>query len=236
MSRSTPPIRSGTTAPDSFCSMLAAGNPNGLRSLLSPGVEFEGITVPAGQLRGPNASDDPGELAFLIIESEQLLHHVTETLLRLLLAHAQRQSCPWLAVSSLKSFGNQKADGRIGGRPVAIRDPPPIGLCLPRPPVEWHCPRSGRSGRRGHRADHPHPRRDVPRTSLRVQRGQARTGRPSGRRPVTFAPSGSSEPAFSAGGPAITILEHRDAGPTESGTNAQPGSTCASTSGSPTSP
>ena len=46
---------------------------------------------------------------YAAIESTVLLHHTAEALLRLYLGHAQANPCPWLAVSSLRSFAKFKS-------------------------------------------------------------------------------------------------------------------------------
>lgn len=47
---------------------------------------------------------------FAALETTVLKHHTAEALLRLYLGHADRNPCPWLAISSLRSFGKFKAD------------------------------------------------------------------------------------------------------------------------------
>lgn len=41
---------------------------------------------------------------FLVTESQMLLHHVSESLLRMFLAHEGRPECPWLEMSALLDF------------------------------------------------------------------------------------------------------------------------------------
>ena len=49
----------------------------------------------------------PGQ-SFVAIESEVLLHHAAETLLRLMHAHAEPSPCPWIRMSSLRNFSEFK--------------------------------------------------------------------------------------------------------------------------------
>lgn len=48
----------------------------------------------------PRVAESPW---FLAVELELLLHHLSETLLRLYLGHRDRPACPWLAISSLRT-------------------------------------------------------------------------------------------------------------------------------------
>lgn len=49
----------------------------------------------------------PGQ-SFVAVESEVLLHHASETLLRLIHAHAEPSPCPWLRMSAVRNFSEFK--------------------------------------------------------------------------------------------------------------------------------
>jgi hypothetical protein len=49
----------------------------------------------------------PGQ-SFVAVESEVLLHHAAETLLRLIHAHAEPSPCPWIRMSSIRNFSQFK--------------------------------------------------------------------------------------------------------------------------------
>jgi hypothetical protein len=49
----------------------------------------------------------PGQ-TFVAVESEILLHHAAETLLRFIYAHAEPSPCPWIRMSSLRNFSDFK--------------------------------------------------------------------------------------------------------------------------------
>lgn len=78
-----------------------------LRSLVGEGVEYAGITL------GPDIADqepdDDSETrsrqrqAFLTVESQMLLHHAAETLLRLFIVHSSQTDVPWIALNSQRN-------------------------------------------------------------------------------------------------------------------------------------
>jgi hypothetical protein len=47
---------------------------------------------------------------FLVTESQMLLHHVSESLLRMFLAHEGRPECPWLEMAALLDFNEFRAE------------------------------------------------------------------------------------------------------------------------------
>ncbi len=61
------------------------------------------------QSHSPDGCDypSPGQ-SFVAVESEVLLHHASETLLRLIHAHAKPSPCPWLRMSAIRSFSEFK--------------------------------------------------------------------------------------------------------------------------------
>ena len=87
--------------------MLTAGAPDKLLDLLREPVQHGRV-----QIRY-DAEDDAEGLAraeedrkrFLIAEGEVLLHHVSETLLRLYLAHEPLGECPWLDLARVRNPG-----------------------------------------------------------------------------------------------------------------------------------
>jgi hypothetical protein len=63
--------------------------------LLARGISDKDLKA-TGQPSGRAALD-----SYAAVESTVLLHHASEALLRLYLAHAHRKRCPWLALSSI---------------------------------------------------------------------------------------------------------------------------------------
>lgn len=86
--------------------LLAAGAPDEVARLLEAGVHYDGmVTMELG--RSSQERDDL-LVAYLVTESQALLHHVSEALLRLFLAHARPRPNPWLSVSSMRDFAKFK--------------------------------------------------------------------------------------------------------------------------------
>ncbi len=77
-----------------------AGNGDGVDTLLREGARFHGIVF-TPEARVVERSSDQ-DLAFLVTESQALLHHASETLLRLAFAHIGRPPCPWLEIARLR--------------------------------------------------------------------------------------------------------------------------------------
>lgn len=83
--------------------LLTGGRRTELAAMLHAGVEFAGLTVVP---RDPAAVDDRDDQTiaadaadyqnFLIVESQALLHHAAETLLRMFMVHAARADAPWV--------------------------------------------------------------------------------------------------------------------------------------------
>lgn len=86
--------------------MLVAARDEELSQLLSQGVTFGLVSITPKEGAPPAYGKDERESAeqFVALEAEVLLHHATETLLRLFLAHAGLPPCPWLEMSRLRSF------------------------------------------------------------------------------------------------------------------------------------
>jgi hypothetical protein len=85
------------------------GDPPGLAEILGEKFIVDGMAVTLGT-EGDDEAEKRERERFVVIEAEVLLHHVSETLLRLYLVHAKESSCPWLDVSREKSFGRLKKD------------------------------------------------------------------------------------------------------------------------------
>src|SRR5262249_24474380 len=85
---------------------LRAARGDELTELIGDGVQW-------GQLRlrrddDSELTEDEGKVRtdrFVIAESQVLLHHVSETLLRMFLAHAGSPDCPWIELSALRVPG-----------------------------------------------------------------------------------------------------------------------------------
>lgn len=92
--------------------LLAAGKQRELAALLADGVEFENVRLGPGDDTSDEDSEVPDLSAFVTIESQQLLHHASETLLRLFLVHADRLRVPWVVLRSQTSLSALKKDVR----------------------------------------------------------------------------------------------------------------------------
>ena len=57
-------------------------------------------------------ADEKGRARYLAIETEMLLHHASETLLRTFLAHRGRPDVPWLETAKLRGLGEFKKEIR----------------------------------------------------------------------------------------------------------------------------
>jgi hypothetical protein len=96
--------------------LLAAGNPDEVEAMLTAGVRYEGVvSQPVG-----HSTDDVGDahLAYLITESQALLHHASEALARLFLAHADSPPSPWLEVARLREPSAFKAKAEHLAEPL----------------------------------------------------------------------------------------------------------------------
>lgn len=83
------------------------GDPPGLSELLSEKFIVDDMAVTLGT-EGDEDAEKRERERFVVIEAEVLLHHVSETLLRLYLVHARESPCPWLDVSREMSSGRFK--------------------------------------------------------------------------------------------------------------------------------
>lgn len=86
--------------------LLSAGRGLELEQLLGQGVDVGGFHAAAPSDQKLESLDDDqreGQHAFVTLETEVLLHHVGETLLRLYLAHRHWPACPWISLSRERS-------------------------------------------------------------------------------------------------------------------------------------
>lgn len=79
-----------------------------MHALLGEGVHFEDMAISnSGE---PDDEDETERQRFTAIESEVLLHHVSETLLRLYIVHSRLPECPWLELSRERDFKKFKKE------------------------------------------------------------------------------------------------------------------------------
>lgn len=86
--------------------LLSAGRGLELEQMLGEGVEvgvFK-LSAPDGaRLESLDEEQRESQHAFVTLETEVLLHHAAETLLRLYLAHEHAPPCPWISMSRERS-------------------------------------------------------------------------------------------------------------------------------------
>jgi hypothetical protein len=87
---------------------LWLGNPDGMNELLRAGVEFDEMSITTDE--EPDEEDEDEQKKAAVIESEVLLHHVAETLVRLYLIHSRLPPCPWLELSWERDFKKFKKE------------------------------------------------------------------------------------------------------------------------------
>lgn len=86
--------------------VLSAGRGLELEQLVAGGVEVGVFHLAEDDAESPSSLDEEqveDQHAFVTLETEVLLHHVSETLLRLYLAHEQSSPCPWISISRERS-------------------------------------------------------------------------------------------------------------------------------------
>jgi len=91
--------------------MLAAGAADRLVEIAEDGVTYKGLTYQENPGGGIDDDGDQAEVAkenFVMADSEALLHHASETLLRLYLAHEGLKPCPWLELARVRTPGQLK--------------------------------------------------------------------------------------------------------------------------------
>lgn len=87
--------------------LVLAGRPDGVAKLLEEGIEYERVRIRSGELADIDA-DDLGR--HVTLESQVLLHHAAEAVLRLYVAHVGLPPVPWIALSSIRSPGQFKQE------------------------------------------------------------------------------------------------------------------------------
>lgn len=83
--------------------VLVAGKEDEVGDLIDAGVGYHDLVLETHD-GGDGHVGRVRLQAYLVTESESVLHHAAETLLRLFMAHAGLPACPWLEVASLMSF------------------------------------------------------------------------------------------------------------------------------------
>jgi len=81
---------------------LQAGKPQAVEDLLAE--EFAWGSVKFSSPKNDQDGLEARTSKFVITESQVLLHHASEALFRLFIAHAGAPACPWLEIASLTSF------------------------------------------------------------------------------------------------------------------------------------
>lgn len=84
--------------------VLAAGKPDELARLLAEGVEYDELIARIDLTDGDDPEGERLHLAFLVTESQVLLHHTSEALLRLFLGHSGSPPCPWVECATFLDF------------------------------------------------------------------------------------------------------------------------------------
>lgn len=86
--------------------VLRGANPNVIDENLGAQTTWGQLGVMALESRAEGAEEaaekQAEHLRFLVTESQVLLHHAAETLLRMYLAHEARAECPWLEIAASK--------------------------------------------------------------------------------------------------------------------------------------
>lgn len=84
--------------------MAMGGKPDQFASLLESGVQIKGTTL---ALTG-GVMDETEMNNHVLLSSQVLAHHATETLLRLFLAHRRQPPCPWQEIAKLRKPAEMK--------------------------------------------------------------------------------------------------------------------------------
>jgi hypothetical protein len=92
--------------------LILKGKPDALRELMLEGIDAGGVRLQLSPGEGPGAEskedDSEGRSRFVTADAWLLLHHASETLLRLYLAHDQDAPCPALEVARERRPGSFK--------------------------------------------------------------------------------------------------------------------------------
>lgn len=84
---------------------VAIGDGRELDALLEAGVSYGDFSLKSDDNDVEQGHSDQKDIdAYAAVESAVLLHHTAEATLRLYLAHANRNPCPWLEVAKLTNF------------------------------------------------------------------------------------------------------------------------------------
>ncbi|MER7921826.1 hypothetical protein ABTY96_01615 [Streptomyces sp. NPDC096057] len=102
--------------------LLAAAKPRELDAMLADGFSYGDLTIK--QQEGEPTDEGMTSLkAFISTEAEVLVHHASEALLRLYLAHAEGSPCPWLECAGLTSFKVfKKRVAQLRDEPIPAED------------------------------------------------------------------------------------------------------------------
>lgn len=105
---------------------LRAARSDELADVIGDGFVWGKLHIGGGDDEDLNEDEEETRLTrFVITESQVLLHHTSETLIRMFLAHAGRPQCPWLEMAALmdfKTFRAQVSELAASSWPRALRD------------------------------------------------------------------------------------------------------------------
>jgi hypothetical protein len=87
--------------------LLAAGAPEKLLAIGREGVKVGALNFKLTD-DDSGAQEEEDRQRYVLAESEVLMHHASETLLRLYLAHEGLPACPWLEMARVRSPGDFK--------------------------------------------------------------------------------------------------------------------------------
>lgn len=106
--------------------MLLAGRTDEVTTMLRSGVSYEHVSVDAAEVSAE------GVHHYVSMESQVLLHQVSETLLRLFLAHWSSSGCPWLDLASERTPGKfkRRVEEEIIGLPLLELQEPVLFVFL----------------------------------------------------------------------------------------------------------
>jgi hypothetical protein len=100
--------------------LFTLGKGDELAEMAREGLKFDGVEVTWSGEPDEIEKEKSERQRFITAESEILLHHASETLLRLYLAHVTRGPCPWLELARNKDFqAFKKKVARLRRRVVA---------------------------------------------------------------------------------------------------------------------
>lgn len=85
--------------------VVRAARPDVITSAIREGISWGALRLGIDEDDTFNDSSmHAADIRFVVTESQVLLHHAAEALLRMFLAHAGRPACPWLEMSALLDF------------------------------------------------------------------------------------------------------------------------------------